>query len=64
MSGQRHRADVDAFATAWPCPQRTLHRRLARHHDSQDTPRDAANFDGIPNKWRDYFSEEPGDGDA
>jgi ferredoxin len=27
-------------------------------------PSDAAEFDGLPNKLRDYFSEKPGDGDA
>ncbi|WP_454659175.1 ferredoxin FdxA [Bosea beijingensis] len=27
-------------------------------------PSDAAEFDGLPNKLRDYFSEKPGGGDA
>jgi ferredoxin len=27
-------------------------------------PSDAGAFDGLPNKLRDYFSEEPGEGDA
>jgi ferredoxin len=31
---------------------------------AKDPPSDAAAFDGLPNKLRDYFSQEPGDGDA
>lgn len=55
--------DSDPMADAW----KTLNVRFSvlwpNITIARAPPSDAATFDGVKNKLRDYFSDEPGDGD-
>ena len=57
-------SDSDPIASTWISHNARYAAIWPNITVAKNPPSDAAEFDGLPNKRRDFFSEEPGDGDA
>lgn len=56
--------DTEPFAKPWLAHNARYSVIWPNISTSKPPPSDAAAFDGLPNKFRDYFSDKPGSGDA
>jgi ferredoxin len=57
-------SDSDPIASTWISHSARYAAIWPNMTIAKDPPSDAAEFDGLPNKLRNYFSEGPGDSDA